>query len=61
MTESIREQSLAFISGVEKVISIQMLRLFNYREMGKYFAGTSTISIPEMRQFAKYEGYAEDN
>lgn len=31
MTEGIREQSLAFISGVEKVVPIQMLKLFNYR------------------------------
>jgi hypothetical protein len=61
MTEGIREQSLAFISGVEKVVPIQMLKLFNYREIGKYFAGASTISVPAMRQFAKYEGYAEDS
>lgn len=37
-----------------------MLKLFNYREMGKYFAGTSTICVTEMRQFAKYEGYSQD-
>lgn len=45
MTENIREQSLAFISGVEKVIPIHMLKLFNYREIGKYLAGVSTIDV----------------
>lgn len=45
MTENIREQSLAFIEGVELVIPIHALKLFNYREIGKYLAGVSTIDV----------------
>jgi len=61
MTENIREQSLAFIEGVEKVIPIHALKLFNYREIGKYLAGVSVIDVAEMKRYAKYEGYTEDN
>jgi len=39
MAENIREQSLAFMSGVQKVIPIEMLKLFNYKEISKFLAG----------------------
>jgi hypothetical protein len=45
MTENIREQSLAFIEGIEQVIPIHVLKLFNYREIGKILAGVSVIDI----------------
>jgi hypothetical protein len=31
MTENIREQSMAFMTGVEKVIPVSHLKLFNYK------------------------------
>ena len=59
MTENIREQSLSFMSGVEKVIPVNMLKLLNYREVGKFLAGCVAIDIEEMQRYARYEGCSE--
>jgi hypothetical protein len=61
MTENIREQSLAFMSGVEKVIPTTMLRLLNYREIGKFLSGCAVIDIDEMQKHAKYEGWSDED
>lgn len=61
MTENIREQSLSFMSGVEEVIPTTMLRLLNYKEVGKFLSGCVTIDIDQMQKYAKYEGYNEDD
>ncbi len=45
MTENIREQSIAFMSGVEKVIPVNLLKLLNYREIGKFLSGCIQIDI----------------
>ena len=31
MTENIRDQSMAFMTGVEKVLTVNHLRLLNYK------------------------------
>jgi len=61
MTENIREQSIAFMEGLEKVVPLQLLKLLTYKEVGKFFAGHSTIDLKEMRKFAKYEGCSEED
>jgi putative N-acetylmannosamine-6-phosphate epimerase len=46
MTENIREQSMAFMAGVEKVLSVNYLKLLNYKEIGKFLSGCAVISVP---------------
>ena len=59
MTENIREQSLSFMAGVETVIPVNMLKLLNYREIGKFLAGCTAIDVEEMEKYARYEGCSE--
>ena len=59
MTENIREQSLAFIEGLEKVVPANHLKLLNYKEISKFLAGCAVISVEDMRTYARYEGCSE--
>jgi hypothetical protein len=45
MTEQIRDQSKAFISGMEKIVPYEVLKLFSYKELGIYLAGMPTVDI----------------
>jgi len=45
MTEGIREQSKAFMSGLELVIPYSTLSLFSYKEISLYLSGMPTIDI----------------
>jgi|JI6StandDraft_1071083.scaffolds.fasta_scaffold19299_2 hypothetical protein len=44
MTDQIREQSRAFMQGLESVIPYSILRNINYKELGIYLAGMPTIN-----------------
>ena len=54
MTENIREQSIAFMEGVEKVLPVKYLKLLTYKEIGKFLSGCVGINVEEMRENTKY-------
>lgn len=54
MTEEIRDQSKAFMSGLESVIPYSTLSLFSYKEISLYLSGMPTIDLKEMESSARY-------
>jgi hypothetical protein len=51
MTEEIRDQAKAFMSGLEAVIPYSTLSLFSYKEISLYLSGMPTIdSTPSITQ-----------
>lgn len=44
MTETIRDQTKAFMKGLERVIPYSSLKLFTAQELGMYLAGVPEIN-----------------
>lgn len=55
MTDEIKEQSKAFMEGLQVAIPYSTLRLFSYKEISLYLSGMPTIDLKEMQKYAKYE------
>jgi hypothetical protein len=48
MTDEIKEQSKAFMEGLQIAIPYSTLRLFSYKEISLYLSGMPTIDLKEM-------------
>lgn len=46
------------MSGIEKVVPYETLKLFSYKELGIYLAGMPTVDVQEMKKHTKYQNFS---